>query len=412
MKILAAVAVALVLAACQRKPAPGPPEQGLRAAPAGPSPAAGPPVRRLLLGRVVDLASFSIERTLSEPPESEVTDTAAAVGVVATRDLHVRGFRLSTGQQIWEQSPRAPCRSLQLAGGKVYAGCGDQLLAFATTGGDPIVVDKGGAGDPIVAGALVLSPHQDGRLSVFDAASGKVRASKIPAELAKAFHTYVIANPGGAGACVLGLEVGNHDRWTYRAGCYDDRLTRSWTKDLPVNVARERLYDVRQTGTRYLVLDDQSSLANTRAPPGPGDGLVMSWRDGSVTPFHDGTFATLEDARGQRLHADVDVFARTKDLVVDHEPFADREARVTGDDRRAFALIVNGATALAGVDRATGHTLFLVPLSLGALIGRFEVVEGFPIVRTRFSDRWVVTVHDPATGAVLYRDSRPLARGP
>ena len=222
----------------------------------------------------------------------------------------------------------------------------------------------------------------------------------------------MIANPAGTGACVLGLEAGNHDRWRYRAGCYDDRLTRSWTKDLPVNVARERLYDVRQTGPRYLVLDDQSSLADTRAPPGPGDGLVLSWRDGSVARFHDGTFATLEDVRGERLHPDVDVFAKTKDLAVEHEPFADREARVAGDDRRAFAVIVNGATALAGVDRATGHTLFLVPLPLGALIARFEVVEGFPIVSTRFSDRWVVTVHAPATGAVLYRDSRPLAPAP
>ncbi len=30
--------------------------------------------------------------------------------------------------------------------------------------------------------------------------------------------------------------------------------------------------------------DDQSPLADTRAPPGPGDDLVMSWRDGSVAP--------------------------------------------------------------------------------------------------------------------------------
>jgi hypothetical protein len=372
--------------------------------------AARPAVRRLLLGRVVDLAAFSAERTVADPPESEVTDPVADVGVVATRDLHVRGFRLSTGQQVWEQSPRAPCRSLQLAGGKVYAGCGDQLLAFPTTGEDPIVVDKRGAGDPVVTGGLVVSPHQDGRLSVYDAATGKLRASKVAVEIARAFHMHVIANPAGAGACVLGLEVGTHDRWTYRAGCYDDQLARSWTKDLPVNVARERLYDVRQTGPRYLVLDDQSSLADTRAPPGPGNGLVMSWRDGAVTPFHDGTFATLEDARGERLHPDV--FARTKELVVDHEPFADREARVASDDKRTFALIVNGATALAGVDRATGHTLFLVPLPLGALIGPFEIVEGLPIVRTRFSDRWVVTVHDPATGAVLYSDSRPLAPAP
>jgi hypothetical protein len=40
-----------------------------------------------------------------------------------------------------------------------------------------------------------------------------------------------------------------------------------------------------------------------------------------------------------------------------------------------------------------------------------ELVGGHPIVRTRFRDHWVATIHDSTTGATLYRDSRPIARG-
>jgi hypothetical protein len=51
----------------------------------------------------------------------------------------------------------------------------------------------------------------------------------------------------------------------------------------------------------------------------------------------------------------------------------------------------------------------MVPVSLGGLAA-IEIAGGMPVVRTLFDDRWVATVHDPTTGSVLYRDTRPPAR--
>jgi hypothetical protein len=84
-------------------------------------------------------------------------------------------------------------------------------------------------------------------------------------------------------------------------------------------------------------------------------------------------------------------------------------AKIATIHDRVFAVIANGTTALAGIDRSTGHVLFLTPIWVGTVWSLF-VEGGLPIVRSRSSDLWVVTIHDPATGTVRYRDSRPRAR--
>jgi hypothetical protein len=136
----------------------------------------------------------------------------------------------------------------------------------------------------------------------------------------------------------------------------------------------------------------------------------MRWRDGQPYRFDDRTVATIEDGNGERLTLDSDVFALTRNLPLQNPAqFLLREAKVVSDDNRAFALIANHATGLAGVDRATGHVLFLIPVSLSA-VWNIDIAAGMPIVRTRDSARWIVTIHDPRTGVVVYRDARPRAR--
>jgi hypothetical protein len=265
--------------------------------------------------------------------------------------------------------------------------------------------------NPLIAGAVVVSPRDSGQINLHDAAGDKPRASKVIRELAGAFRRYVLANPGSNGVCVLGLVAVSAKHFTYRAGCYDDMLTLQWTKSLSMTLPRDSIYDVRQLGPHFLVLDDQYSVLDPSQLPGPGQGLVLRWRDGQVARFNDKTFATFDNVQGERLSVDASVFSRTRDLTVEHEDIPLRQAKVASDDKRAFALIANGATALAGVDRATGRELFLVPVPLGGS-WKPEITDGMPVVRTRFVDRWVVTIHDPTTGGVLYRDTRPLARGP
>lgn len=319
------------------------------------------------------------------------------------RSGDLQAFDLRDGTLRWTRSTAAPCRHLAQAAGRIISGCGDKLLAFAATDGAETIIDAGPrALDPVVSGRRIVSPHSDGRLNVYDAADGHLTASDVPPELARAYHRNVLADPFGDGACVLGL-TGT----TYAAACYDAALKRKWVTSLPATRGAAA-FDLRQLGPRALVLDDQSSPAGRLTKPSAGRGMVIAWRDGRTSPFTDGTFATVEDRAGKPLRPAPDPFTGAHAFPLSGDAHPLRAAQVVDDDGRAFALIRNGASALAGVDRATGRTLFLVPVALGVL-WRLELADGMPVVRTRFADRWTLTVHDPRTGAVLYRDSRPLA---
>ncbi|HLK88276.1 MAG TPA: hypothetical protein VKZ18_00200 [Polyangia bacterium] len=362
--------------------------------------------RGLLLGRLVDLSTLEVVKTLVAVPDEEITDASAGVGIVKLSNNDIGAFDLATGEALWVQTPYAPCGRLQLAGPRVYAACGSKLLAYEVEDGAMTVVDPGPthALDPVVSGNVAFSLHEHDRLNVHDLATGRRVASKVVPELERAFRQYIIADPSGSGACVLGIVVGPNDTWTYKAACYDETLTRRWSKSL--KRAASSLDDVRQLGPRHLVLDDQRP-SDEGSPPMSGRGIVLRWRDGLVTAFDDATFATFEDLRGDRIRPDIDVFRLTRDLDGDHDLFAYNQATIVNDDERAFALIMNGGTGLAGLDRGTGRALFTVPVPLSGLHWDIGLVGRYPVVRTKFAMAWVLTVHDPLSGEVLYRDARP-----
>lgn len=379
-------------------------------APAGAA-SASPAEAVVVLGRVVGLDGLRAVRTLTDPPDAEVSETEHDVSVLLLEDSRLQGFRMSTGDLLWERTTPAPCRSLLLARSKIYAGCGDKVASFDVTTGADRVVDKGpAAGAPILlmGGSTVAVPGKAGRISLYDAATGRPLVSKVPAELSRAFQRDVLASPASRGICVLGLAAGPRGHLTYRAACYDETLRRQWSQSFAF--AADRPASLRQLGPEYLVIDDQESILDPSLPPGPGRGLLVRWRDGTSHAFEDGTFATFENSIGDPLSLDSDVFALTRTLAPpDPARFPKRSAEVVSDRERVFAVIVNGTASLAGLNRSTGHVLFLIPISVG-ISWRLSVVRGMPVVRTRFSDRWEVTIYDPVTGSPRYRDSRPRAR--
>jgi hypothetical protein len=365
-----------------------------------------PGPRWLLLGRLVDLGRFEIIQTLSEPPDQEVTLAGQDVGLVRLRDWRIQAFRLSTGERLWEVAPAAPCRNLVPARASVVAGCGDQVVSFALQTGKTTVIDSGSVAlDPFVAGDSIVSPHQDGRVDLFDVSTGRRRAARVLPELPRAFHRYLLPDPGSDGVCALGLISQSGKLMTYRAGCYDGRLAPRWSKSLPMHPPRDPIYDVRQLGPRFLVLDDQYSVLDPSLPPGPGRGYLVRWRDGQMTPFDDQTFATVENGAGERAAGENDPFRGTRDLSGSPAVGQPRSAQVVSDDRRAFALITNHVSALAGIDRSSGETSFLVPVTVGAM-AKLDVAEGMPVIRTELDNRWVATAHDASTGRILFQDAR------
>lgn len=373
-----------------------------------------PAASALVLGRVVSLEDDPrAVRTLADPPDGEVADVERDVAVLLLEDSRLQGYRTSTGALLWERTTAAPCRKLLLAPPKVYAGCGNKVFSFEPTTGAEQLVDAGpGAGNPILVsgGTTVAVLGAAGRVALYRASGGPPTVSKVLPELSRAFQTDIIANPASAGICALGLMSGARRSLTYRAACYDEKLLKQWSQ--PFVFAADRPISLRQLGPEYLVLDDQESILDPSSAPGPGRGLVVRWRDGKARSFDDGTFATLENVAGDRLQTDSDVFALTRTIgPVDAARFPTRRADVVADQNHVFVLIVNGATGLAGIDRSNGHVLFLNPVSVGT-VWTVQLVGGMPIVRSRYDDRWEVSIYDAVTGRVRYHDARPRTRSP
>jgi hypothetical protein len=362
-----------------------------------------------LLGRIVDLETFEAVATLTGPPDEEVTSPVSDVVVARFANWQMRAFRLSTGAPLWEETPEAPCRNLLVRGSRIYSGCGNKVLAREIDSGQVTVVDPGpDARKPILTAHSIVSLHERGRLDIYDLQTRRRRASRVLPELRQAVHQDVLVDPAFDGICVLGLVSKTTTQGEYRAGCYDEQLVSRWRKTFSMRVPHDALYDVRQLGPRFAVLDDQSSIDRDQALD-QGRGAILRWRDGELTPLDDRTFATVEDSSGERIPAkDDDIFhrARTIGTPTFEGP---RQAQVVSDDQRAFALIDNRGLALAGVDRATGRTLFVVPIAR-ADISRLDIASGLPVIRSQHIDRWVVTVYDPSTGKALYQDARPPPR--
>ena len=353
--------------------------------------------------------------TLTDTPDQEITEPSTDVAVVLSVDARLSGYRLSSGQWLWTSKVDGPCRHLSLAGRMVYSACGDFLYSFVTDSGMHAIVDDGpDVRDPVVVagGAIVASVRGGGRVSLYAAGSGEKVVSRVLPEIARAMHTRVMADPAGGGVCAIGLGQ-RSGAMAYHAGCYDRALKPLWTKWLPLKLTPDVQFQVAQLGPRFLVLDDQESVLNPWLPGGPGSGWVLNWNDGELTPFKGDTFATVESPAGTRLRPQPDFFAQTAQfdsVAANGAPFPRRVAQVVSDHGRAYAIVVNRAAGLAGVDTTTGRTLFLVPLRLGDTWS-LDVMEGYPVVRTEFTNSWIATVHDPETGATLYRDERPRTPG-
>lgn len=374
-----------------------------------------PAGRHAVLGRVVDFGEMRATVTLADTPDEEISDPSADVAVLLSVQSRLSGFRLSSGRALWTSKVDAPCRHLVLAGRRVYSGCGDSLYSFGSDSGKQNVVDAGpDVRDPVLVdgGAVIASVHGDGRVSLYSAGADQKLASKALPEIARAMHPRVLAAPAGGGVCAIGLGR-RSGRMAYRAGCYDRALEPLWTKWLPLKLTRDVQFEIAQLGPRYLVLDDQESVLDPSLPPGPGNGWLLRWKDGELTPFNGEAFATVESPDERPLTPLPDVFARTARLdsvASSGAPFRRREAEVVSTRDKAYAIVMNRAAGLAGVDRKSGRTLFLVPLRVGD-IWSLEIIDGYPVVRTRFTSSWLATVHDPMTGAIVYRDERPRAPG-
>ena len=181
-----------------------------------------------------------------------------------------------------------------------------------------------------------------------------------------------------------------------------------WSKPVDIIPSPKHGYDLRQIGPFRAIFQDEPPIWTGERSPGSSRGAILDWRNGTVTQFDDGTFATIEDSAGLRITSPEvsGVFDRAQALQVDHDHFAAPDALTARDASRAFIVIRNGSSGLAGIDLSTWRVSFLVPLAVGAGRTTVEIASGFVIVRTQSQSNWRATIHDPITGRVLYRATR------
>jgi hypothetical protein len=376
--------------------------------------------RRLVLGRVVDLATLkAVETPTASVPREELTDPGSGVAIARLKEGgwgQVEAFSLATGKSLWRKAPPVPCDRLVLGRQRCYALCGDRLVSFALATGSEQVVDRGpGVQGSVITGSLLAS-YTRTRVSLIDLETQETRQSKRLAELAGADDPAIVPNPAAPGVCVYGRFVGRGLRrgWGFKMACYDGQLSSMWRRAVSFDISPGKAEDIyaltsemdRQAGPHHLVLSDQQEQDDTRST-----GVIVRWRDGQVTPVNDRVFATLEDSHGERITdpAALAVFAPPPGPTPEQETFGPSEASVRVDRNRAYVLSVNRGGALSAVDLVTRKIIFRVPISLGNGHWSLEVASGLPIVRTRFTERrqrWRATIHDPDTGRILYEDER------
>lgn len=371
-------------------------------------PAAAPiarPQRRLLLGRWVNLATMRAEGDVSPGvPDFELNRPDLDFAVTYQVYGPFEGFRPSTGAKLWSERALPPCGSPVISGVHVYAQCEGNVLSYDIGNGSVQVVDS--ANEEMAANeSMMVTVSRRGRLRVFDALSNRLLAQRMLPWFKQSTHVELVLAPSQTNICLVSRDAVS-DHPVHSARCYDADLAPLWKRSVLQPTSRgEPMFDIRQRGPHHLVLDDQDVDAEHEAK---GRGLVLRWRDGAVTRFDDGTFATIEDERGERITEPkaLEVFNSTVGLLHQYWAYYGRRAWIAASGDRIFVLATNDSTGLAAIDAKTGRQIFVVQLPLGHS-SSLEVAGGYPIVRTQDQRMlWHATVHDPDTGRVLYRDER------
>jgi hypothetical protein len=351
--------------------------------------ATGQPVRALLQGRLVNLTTMAAEMTLTErPPDLERNDLAGDFAVALLDDGRLQAYRLSTGQQLWSVPGHPPCEKMDL-GTEVYELCGGNLLAMPRAGGKPRLLERDSELGQLLAfkGSIAVSNAREAAAI----RPGKGRSVRRTS-LSRALGGGVFVPTDGEGLCSVAVD----DR-AITMGCWDGQLKRRWLRTFPMTVppGEPSAFElVRQDGPYHVIFPDR----------------VISWRDGTVS--RETAYATVEDSDGHRIDpaAVQDALSRALPALAGQERLNEHPfAHVSADDGRAYVLAANGTGRLVGFDRHDKRRLFVVPALLGLLRDDLELIAGFPVVRTKMAEggqRQRVTIHDPATGAVLYQDER------
>lgn len=317
---------------------------------------ARPKLLQLVHGKVIDLHSGTVERTLTEtPPDREHTDARNERGFLVDQDGATHAFRLSDGAPLWT-IPREKCNSFARFT-EDHVVCVDtrSVIAFDHATGTPRTIHS--SKEPLwhyeIERTTVAVVEKDHRVTLVNIGTGQATgSSKLPI-LSGATYYKLVPNDAGE---LCGIVVHHPE---VIASCWDAKMKPVW-EARGSNFNLHSHYEVTQTGPAHLVFSVYA-YGGTKTGD-PGTSVILSYRDRTFTSM--GAFArrTIERTDG------------TLQYVLVHEDFmhpapfpppgttAIQTPATTQFVTTAARVLLHQPGTLLALDRATGAEVFSTPL--------------------------------------------------
>ncbi len=271
---------------------------------ASPDVTEGPPLRRVLHGKLVALERLGVVATLLTPAPIDELMTSDDKLAVLTSGTEIFAFDVATGVRRWQATPRAACLSLRVDDQIVLCARGDGVQAYAASSGASLYEIRRvkPVSEASLIGVHVVLREEAGDVAVFDAKSG-VSVSTRPFRtdrlspssasitggpwLAALAPSSFVPEPHGDGIC-LTSDAGAF----VKAGCYRWNLTTLWEVDVPrtINAGDDEApvpsasLSLRpQVGPCHLVLSTDGKMNGLVIHPQGQYSAFVRWEDG----FHD-----------------------------------------------------------------------------------------------------------------------------
>lgn len=252
--------------------------------------------RRLLLGKLVRLGSLTVEATLSDDVASETLSDDGKRALIVERSGRLRAVSLwPIVRQLWTLYPTTTCDTPRVGANFLACVHGTSVTWFDDYGRTSELASVSPIVEADVSDPWLVTRSREGRVTVFDGATGQVHATAVfttPACMQTAKPCLVARQDGGV--CAAGERTDPREDPRIDVMCHDFDLKLRWTKTIR---PRDRVrLGVVQRGPHAAML---SSLDCTPSKHAHSEqGFSVAWRDGATTEFQDETKVPWDSPSG------------------------------------------------------------------------------------------------------------------
>jgi outer membrane protein assembly factor BamB len=343
---------------CQQKSLP-PAITAERPVDAGPEVITRAPLRYALLGKVVDLHSGKVERTLTEAPsKAEITDEHHELAYVVDAAYKVRAVRLADGATVWTDTGK--CVWFDLTEHDFVCVDSGEIRALDRTTGKARVIFTSSKviASHVTGGSTLAVLEDDRRITLVDIKTGIKTGAAKPTTWATTWANSLVVKPPGL--CMI-----SQHRPAVDVACFDAKMNVVWSKhDGGHNPEFAQLLAAEvQTSSNHFVLayETEGHFKHKVSPYS----LIVTWSDKSLQWVPGVIRATIDRPDGTLEY----VFSSNREPTTASTPSEEIPgARIieTSFDPKVVTsqtrLFLYSDDKLFAIDRASGAEVFRAKL--------------------------------------------------